>query len=80
MQIPTVTKKDSGSSMEEDPERCWCYCGQPSYGQMILCEHKDCRIVNCQVPFQLFSDTLSSKDKMVLSVMPKTLKVNKYIC
>ena len=42
VRIPTVTEKDSGSSMEEYPER---YCGQPSYGQMIMCNHKDCKIV-----------------------------------
>ena len=29
---------------EEDPTKSWCYCGEPCYGQMIMCEHKDCGI------------------------------------
>ena len=78
VRIPTVTEKDSGSSMEEDPERCWCYCGQPSYGQMIMCEHKDSTFVLFH--FDCLRIRCPPKTKMVFSVMPKTPKVNKYIC
>jgi len=41
----TAPLEDSSTFVtEEDPERSWCYCGQPSYGQMIMCEHKNCTI------------------------------------
>ena len=29
---------------KEDYEKLWCYCNQPSYGQMIQCEHSSCTI------------------------------------
>ena len=44
VQIPTAVE-DSDSSMEEDPEKWCCYCGQFGYGQMIMCEHKDCKLI-----------------------------------
>ena len=25
---------------EEDPEKSWCYCGELSFGRMIMCEHR----------------------------------------
>ena len=28
----------------EDYKKTWCYCGQPSYGQMIHCDHESCSI------------------------------------
>ena len=27
-----------------NPHKVWCYCGQPSYGNMITCEHNECNI------------------------------------
>ena len=29
---------------QDDPDKLWCYCGQPSYGEMILCDNKTCTI------------------------------------
>ena len=28
----------------EDYDKVWCYCNQPSYGEMILCDNKSCHI------------------------------------
>ena len=42
-----VYPADSGSSDEsdeEDYEKLWCFCGQPSYGRMILCDNDCCPI------------------------------------
>ena len=40
---PTVTY-DTCTTREEDPDKSWCYCGEPTYGKMIMCEHKCCTI------------------------------------
>ena len=29
---------------EEDYQKVWCYCNQPSYGDMIFCENESCTI------------------------------------
>ena len=41
---PPTPLQDSSTDTEEDPEKPWCNCGQPTYGQMIMCEHKKCTI------------------------------------
>ena len=35
---------NDGKKEEEDYSRVWCYCGQPSFGTMILCDNNDCSI------------------------------------
>lgn len=46
VRTPTpIEEDDNQAQAAEDPDKLWCYCGQPSYGQMIMCEHKDCTIV-----------------------------------
>ena len=29
---------------EEDYQKTWCYCNQPSYGEMIFCDNESCSI------------------------------------
>ena len=29
----------------DDESRLWCYCEQPSFGQMIQCDNKKCSIL-----------------------------------
>lgn len=40
--IPKTTETITPS--EEDMNQLWCYCGEPSYGDMIMCEHDQCTI------------------------------------
>ena len=42
---PTAIEDECQATTEEDPYKSWCYCGQPSYGQMIMWEHEKCTIV-----------------------------------
>lgn len=44
VRTPTAMDDDNQAN-EEDPEKSWCYCGEPSYGEMIMCEHAKCNIV-----------------------------------
>ena len=37
-------KNDMDYDDNEDYKKTWCYCGQPSYEQMIHCDHKSCSI------------------------------------
>ena len=37
-------KNDMDYDDNEDYKKTWCYCGQPSYGQMIHCDHESCSI------------------------------------
>ena len=39
-----VDSRSSDESDEEDYEKLWCFCGQPSYGRMILCDNDCCPI------------------------------------
>lgn len=40
-----VSRSDSDDVVDdEDPDKCWCFCEQPSYGNMICCEHNNCTI------------------------------------
>ncbi len=32
------------TSQDEDDNKNWCFCGQPSYGEMIMCESDRCAI------------------------------------
>ena len=41
--IPVLTN-ESNESDEEDYDKVWCYCSQPSYGEMIFCENESCSI------------------------------------
>ena len=43
LQIPASEARKS-MVVEEDPEALWCYCGEPSHGEMIMCDHKTCKI------------------------------------
>ena len=43
VQPPSEIEQEK-AEYEEDPTKSWCYCGEPSYGQMIMCEHRDCSI------------------------------------
>ena len=29
---------------DDDPTKLWCYCSQPNFGEMILCDNKHCTI------------------------------------
>ena len=42
----TVDNSDSKISDDDgdDIGRCWCYCDQPSFGDMIMCDNKQCAI------------------------------------
>ena len=42
--VRTPIAMDDTAMEEEDPEKSWCYCGEPSYGEMIMCEHEGCSI------------------------------------
>ncbi len=49
VQIPNLeqaaaSKSTASEASEEDPEAAWCYCGEPSHGKMIMCDHKTCKI------------------------------------
>ena len=44
--LPTTsasTTMEPGEN-ENDNGRSWCFCNQPSYGEMIMCDHKNCTI------------------------------------
>ena len=43
--LPFSTDKNEVESDEgDDTSRLWCYCNQPSYGNMIMCDNKACTI------------------------------------
>ena len=46
--LPTTSNTDTSTTdlTEEDNDdgRSWCFCIQPSYGDMIMCNHKNCSI------------------------------------
>lgn len=42
--VPRPVENDASASAEEDPAIAWCYCGEPYYGNMIMCEHPSCTI------------------------------------
>ena len=29
---------------DDDPTKLWCYCSQPNFGEMVLCDNKHCTI------------------------------------
>ena len=39
--IHTIEEEDD----LDDESRLWCYCAQPSFGQMIQCDNKKCSIL-----------------------------------
>lgn len=41
VQIPEPMEEDC---MEENMEANWCYCGTPSYGNMVMCDNTKCAI------------------------------------
>ena len=41
--LPSTSAIDSTDD-ETDDGRLWCFCNQPSYGEMIMCDHKNCTI------------------------------------
>ena len=43
VRVPVAARNEDGIA-EEDPHKVWCYCGQPSYGNMIMCEYNECNI------------------------------------
>ncbi len=51
---------------EDDAKKLWCYCSQPSFGNMLCCDNK-----SWMVPFRLPTDKVSTKGQMVLPVMPQ---------
>ena len=38
VQPPSKIEPSQEEEYEEDPMKSWCYCGEPCYGQMIMCE------------------------------------------
>ena len=42
--LEPVIENSKGDADDEDYEKQWCYCAQPSFGQMILCDDKACPI------------------------------------
>ena len=41
--IPKIDDKSSDCE-DEDMTRLWCYCQEPSFGKMILCDNENCSI------------------------------------
>lgn len=41
---PRPLEQKNATDNKEDPTNSWCYCGEPGYGDMIMCDHKDCTI------------------------------------
>ena len=41
--IPKIDDKSSDCE-DEDMTRLWCYCQEPSFGDMILCDNENCSI------------------------------------
>lgn len=39
-----ISTEDEAENAEEDSSKLWCYCNQPSFGNMILCDNKMCII------------------------------------
>ena len=45
--IPTstdLTDEQQDSDETEDMSKLWCYCNEPSFGEMILCDNEKCTI------------------------------------
>ena len=42
--LPPSRIEHEDTEYEEDTTKSWYYCGEPCYGQMIMCEHNDCSI------------------------------------
>lgn len=44
--LPTTSASTAVESEEDENEngRLWYYCNQPSWGEMIMCDHKNCTI------------------------------------
>ena len=40
----TSTVEEGNHDDSEDESRLWCYCEQPSFGQMVMCDNKKCPI------------------------------------
>ena len=41
-----VTAQSTGNDDDDDdPGRSWCYCSKPSFGEMIMCDNKQCTII-----------------------------------
>ena len=55
--IPAATtltvEEDAGYDDSEDESRLWCYCEQPSFGQMVQCDNKRCSLM---VPFRVLEN------------------------
>ena len=34
------SNNDDNNNDNDDIDRCWCYCNQPSFGDMITCNNK----------------------------------------
>lgn len=45
--IPTstdLTDEQQDSDETEDMSKLWCYCNEPSFGEMMLCDNEKCTI------------------------------------
>jgi len=43
--VPTTSMTESGNQEEEeDYTKLWCYCNEPSFGEMVCCENDKCTI------------------------------------
>jgi len=41
----TAEATEGDDDDDDGPGRLWCYCSKPSFGQMIMCDNKQCTIV-----------------------------------
>ena len=44
VQIPTTSNESQDNEPQDDHARSWCYCDQPEFGDMIMCDNKNCTI------------------------------------
>ena len=44
VQLPVIEASTQETDDAEDPTKLWCYCSQPTYGNMVLCDNYECTI------------------------------------
>ena len=45
VQIPTTSEvSEDNGQQQDDHTESWCYCNQPEFGEMIMCDNKSCTI------------------------------------
>lgn len=46
VQMPTMSEEseENNGQQQDDHTKSWCYCNQPEFGEMIMCDNKSCTI------------------------------------